>query len=149
MTILGGNWRLVMKMLCTAVVGSLLLSGIVCAGENETTPKIDAWSGAWDDHEGGVINVRKEGQFLDVAGKDAWSVYNTVCLLSDDLIKADCSGHGVQIESGHRFILHSSWTMKDGAITERWTADLAKKKLQGTLTFRRISPHLEPTGNQP
>ncbi len=119
-------------------VGFLTLINSVYANENQNHSN-GYWSGAWGDGEGGFISVKNDGRFLNVVGKDDYSVYHAACLLSEDFKSAECQGQGVQIKSGHRFLLRSRWVMMAGEINETWTAYLEEKKLTGKLVFNRVA----------
>lgn len=113
---------------------SLMTSGL----EVETRQKAPL-AGTWIDNQGGVIVIRHQGRFLDVSGKDAYSIYTSVCLLSADEITANCLGEGIQVESGRRFLYRSYWQIQNGTIEEKWEAHLADEELRGTLHFKRPS----------
>ncbi|WP_147250895.1 hypothetical protein [Arenicella xantha] len=117
------------------LVGCFLSSiNVAVAQRSEFEP---VWSGAWTDGEGGDISVRADGRFLTVSGRDAYSVYQTKCLLSADRKQATCQGDGVQMLSGNRFLYRSEWTLTPDGINEKWVADLAKEQLHGELSFSR------------
>ena len=120
----------------SALLFSVLLFKAANADVNDSTL---SWSGSWSDGEGGAIVVRRDGRFLDVEGKDGISVYRSTCLLSDDLKKAQCEGNGVQLQSGHRFLLSSRWTMGSGHFNETWAARFVSGRLSGKLVFKPIA----------
>ncbi len=97
-----------------------------------------SWSGSWNDGEGGSVVVRQDGRFLSVQGRDSISVYRATCLLSEDMKKAECEGDGVQMQSGHRFLLSSQWIMHSGQFNETWTARFERGTLTGKQRFKPV-----------
>ncbi|MCR8921850.1 hypothetical protein NO559_03640 [Dasania sp. GY-MA-18] len=113
-----------------------LLSLNIKAADSNNYPVI---AGAWGDGQGGVIVVQANGRFMDVDGKDDYSVYRSSCLLSADWKKAQCHGQGVQYKTGKRFLLVSQWQLEKGKISEHWEAYFGDKNLQGQLLFRPLN----------
>ncbi|WP_019530087.1 hypothetical protein [Dasania marina] len=101
--------------------------------------RVFAAGGSWSDGDGGVVVMQKNGQFLEVDGKDNYSIYRATCLLSENASRAQCQGHGVQYKTGRRFLLNSQWQLGDGNITEHWQARFADKTISGELLLKPIA----------
>ena len=59
----------------------------------------------------------------------------SVCYPKMEVLRS--AWHGVQMESGRRFLYRSRWRFQTEVIEEKWEAHLADEVLRGVLLFKR------------
>lgn len=109
--------------------GLLASSSATWAGAGQS------WAGTWHDDKGGIISIREQDGFLDIAGKDRASVYSCTCLVGSDGV-AQCIGEGMNHIEDFRFLYRSKVTRDgSGTLFEEWQADFRNGTKRGSARF--------------
>ena len=93
------------------------------------------------------MTISSNAGFLDVTGQDQASTFNLTCIVrnTQKLDTAKCIGHGVNHESGLRFVYESTMTLTgDAKIGEKWQARAWNSRgnkielIKGSTDFARL-----------
>ena len=125
-------WHFIFFVLAIVAAPAYVVSAFATNAEPDNT-----WSGVWQDGSGDTMSIQQSGAYLDVSGKDDLSIYTALCLIQKSLLAAKCSGSGIQVTTGKRFLYQTQWQLDGDTISEKWTAEFKDEILKGELSFSR------------